>query len=59
MLGECFTCNMEGAERQTFILDSAKVIEDKLICEDCLAEFKELEWIEVKDDPDAEGIPSV
>lgn len=47
MLGECFSCHQEGAQRRTFIIESEEVIENTLICEECLTEFQEVEWIEI------------
>lgn len=58
MLGECFNCNQEGAERRTFILDSAEVIENTLICDECLMEFQEVEWIEITDKSNSGGVTS-
>lgn len=56
MLGDCFNCHKEGAKRRTFIVESSEVIENILICEACLSEFQEVEWIEIPDQDGAEGV---
>lgn len=47
----CFACVRPASDRYTLILEDAKVIEDRAICDDCLSDFRGTEWISVYDTP--------
>jgi hypothetical protein len=49
--GECFVCVEPASNRYTLVFESGDVIEDKLMCSDCIPEFRELDWLEVHEAP--------
>lgn len=49
MDGDCFNCMDPASDRYTLVLDSEKVLEDKIVCGDCATEFREEDWIELRD----------
>jgi hypothetical protein len=49
MGGECFICSEPAAGRYTLILEGSDHLEDKLVCEECLVELREIEWIEIRE----------
>lgn len=51
MDGECFACVGPASEQYTLILEGGKVIEDKWVCESCISDFRDEEWIEVHEAP--------
>ena len=48
MSGECFQCIRPASDRYTLILDNETVIEDVFVCDECLAGYRETDWIEVR-----------
>jgi len=49
MGGACFACYQDGSDQYTLVLESGQIIEDKWVCEQCLADFRDEPWIEVHD----------
>lgn len=47
MNGKCFNCVSSASNRYTLVLGSEKVLEDKVICDECASEFSKEDWIEV------------
>ena len=52
MSKECFICSELATDRYTLVLENTEFFEDKLICDDCIPDFQETEWISVYDTPD-------
>lgn len=46
-MGECFSCAQSASEYYTLVLEDSKIIEHVLVCEECMADFRDTEWIEV------------
>ena len=47
MAGECFQCVQPASDRYTLNLESSTEIEDVFVCEECLSDFRETDWIDV------------
>ncbi|UIO99765.1 hypothetical protein Hbl1158_14775 [Halobaculum sp. CBA1158] len=46
-MDECFSCAGSALEHRTLLLEGNTVLEDVVICADCLSDFETVEWIEV------------
>jgi ribosome-binding protein aMBF1 (putative translation factor) len=44
---ECFMCGQSAQGRYTLVLDNSKIIEDVVVCEECISDLRNTEWIEV------------
>lgn len=51
MDGECFACVGPASEQYILVLESGKVLEDKWVCDGCLIDFRDEEWIEMHEAP--------
>ena len=49
MEDDCFNCARTASESYDLILDSRTVVEDVRVCEDCVSEFEEEDWIDVEE----------
>jgi hypothetical protein len=47
MGGECFMCGQSAQGRYTLVLDNSKIIEDVVVCEECISDLRNTEWIKV------------
>lgn len=47
---ECFNCVSPASNRYTVIIDGSKVVEDAVICEECVSEFQEEDLIKFADE---------
>lgn len=50
-MGECFNCAGEASERYTISFESGKILKDKLVCESCISDFRDIEWMSVSETP--------
>lgn len=51
MGGECFICVGPATERYTLVLEDDTRVEAKLLCEECVADVRDVEWIDVYEGP--------
>jgi len=49
MDGDCFNCAGDGAGQYTLLLASGKILEDTVLCEPCVAGFREVDWVTVQE----------
>jgi hypothetical protein len=49
-MGDCFNCAGPATNRCTLILESDNILEDKLLCDPCLSDFRKVDWIEVQEE---------
>jgi hypothetical protein len=47
-MGECFNCDASASDRYTLVLEGSTVLEDVLLCDECSADFRTVEWIELE-----------
>lgn len=48
---DCFNCDDPAATRVTLVLKGGEILEDKPLCSACVADFREVDWLEVHDAP--------
>ena len=46
---ECFNCAASASDSYTLVLESEKVLEETVVCEDCVSGFRDENWIEIHD----------
>ena len=46
---ECFNCAASASDSYTLVLESEKVLEETVVCEDCVSGFRDEDWIKVED----------
>jgi hypothetical protein len=51
MSDKCFICVESASNRYTVILDQSKCLEQNLICDDCITDLEQEEWIELSEEP--------
>lgn len=47
MSDECFNCAGPASEQYTLILPGGKVLENKSVCDPCISDFRDTEWMKV------------
>lgn len=45
---ECFNCTASASDSYTLVLSSEKVLEDTALCESCVSDFRDEDWIELR-----------
>jgi uncharacterized CHY-type Zn-finger protein len=50
-MGECFNCDSSASQQYTLTLEDATVLADVLLCGECAADFRTVEWIELTELP--------
>lgn len=48
---ECFNCAEPASETYTLVLAPGRILEDKVLCDTCVSDFRDVEWIEVHEAP--------
>lgn len=46
---ECFNCVEPASDRYTVIVEGSTVVDGAVMCDDCVSEFRDEDWIEVHD----------
>ena len=48
---ECFVCAEPASDRYTVNLESSRTLEEKTLCDGCISDLRDEEWIDVRDEP--------
>lgn len=51
MEGECFVCVRPANDKYGIVLPDGKVLQEKLLCERCVSDLREVEFIEIEESP--------
>ena len=49
MMAECFSCGKLTSECYTLTLEDSKVLNEVLVCPECISAFRAVEWIELEE----------
>ena len=47
MMKECFSCVKPTSECYTLTLEGSKVLNEVMVCPECVSDFRAVEWIEI------------
>lgn len=50
MSDECFNCAGAASEQYTLILHDGTVLQEKTVCDPCISDFRDTEWIKVREE---------
>lgn len=51
MSEDCFNCGQPTSEQCTLVLEDSTVLKDKTLCQGCISELQDVEWIGLRDAP--------
>lgn len=51
MSDNCLICVEPASNRYTVILDQSRCLEQKLLCDDCITDLEQEDWIELSEEP--------
>lgn len=51
MEDECLVCVEPASDRYTVSMENSRTFERKILCDECVSDLRDEEWIDVRDEP--------